>query len=140
MSKDDVLNMKNGIVIVFGDDNSVQVKKIEEGIVTDVDFQDWLLNELQDARMLNLLQAFTINLLLGSKRIKPPTIGDILLYEFLAPNKLSITDLAKKINVPKRTISTLIKGNSKLTEDLALKLANYFGNSVQFWLNCGEKS
>lgn len=66
MSKNDILNMKNGTVVVLGDDHSVQIKKIEDGTVSDVDFQDFLMDELLDTQMKALLYGFTLKLLLES--------------------------------------------------------------------------
>lgn len=65
-------------------------------------------------------------------RIHP---GHILKEEFLAPFEISQYRLAKDINVPPRRINEIVTGKRAITADTALRLARYFGNSAQFWLN-----
>ena len=67
-----------------------------------------------------------------TERIPP---GEILLEEFMRPLGLSAWALAAKLNIPEEDLSALIEGRSPLTEDLARKLANFFGTSTQFWMN-----
>ena len=60
--------------------------------------------------------------------------GEILLKEFLEPMKLSQTRLAKDINVPPRRINEIVLGKRRITADTALRLAQYFKMSAEFWL------
>lgn len=71
---------------------------------------------------------------LPSNRI-PPHPGKLLLKEFLIPLKISQSDLADKIKVSFQRINTIIKGKRNISIDTALRLAKYFGNSPEFWLN-----
>ena len=41
--------------------------------------------------------------------------------------------LAKDISVPAMRISKICNGNSGISADSALRLARYFGTSVEFW-------
>lgn len=41
--------------------------------------------------------------------------------------------LAKDISVPAMRISKICNGNSGISADTALRLARYFGTSVEFW-------
>ncbi|WOD42194.1 HigA family addiction module antitoxin [Hwangdonia lutea] len=60
--------------------------------------------------------------------------GEILLYEFLEPLKISAYRLAKDLKIPQTRISEIVKGNRRITADTALRLSKYFGNSAKFWL------
>lgn len=48
---------------------------------------------------------------------------------------LSLHALAKAIGVPPRRINEIVKGLRGITVDTALRLATYFGNDTQSWLN-----
>ena len=61
--------------------------------------------------------------------------GELLKTEFLEPLDLTAYALAKAIHVPINRMTMLVKGERNITTDTALRLARYFGNSVQFWLN-----
>jgi len=60
--------------------------------------------------------------------------GEVLLYEFLKPLKISAYRLSKDLNIPQTRVSEIIKGNRRITADTALRLSRYFGNSAKFWL------
>ena len=60
--------------------------------------------------------------------------GEILLYEFLEPFKISAYRLSKDLKIPQTRISEIIKGRRRITADTALRLSKYFGNSAKFWL------
>jgi addiction module HigA family antidote len=66
---------------------------------------------------------------------KPTSVGDVLLYEYLEPTGLRINDLADMLQVHRNTVSKLLNNNSKLTTDMAFRLAKVFDTSVEFWLN-----
>lgn len=59
--------------------------------------------------------------------------GEILLNEFLIPMGISRYRLAKDLNVPAMRISKICSGKSGISADTALRLARYFGTSVEFW-------
>ena len=60
--------------------------------------------------------------------------GEVLLEEFLTPMSISQNALARSINVPPRRINEIVLGKRAITADTALRLAHYFGISVQFWM------
>ena len=43
--------------------------------------------------------------------------------------------LAKEIHVPQTRIAAIIKEGRSISADTALRLARFFGTSVEFWLN-----
>ena len=64
----------------------------------------------------------------------PPTHpGEILLEEFLKPMGISQYRLAKDIGVPVMRINKIVRGERGISADTALRLARYFGMSVEFW-------
>ena len=68
-------------------------------------------------------------------KMEPVTPGEIRLEEFFKPLGLSQTAVARGINVPPRRINEVVLGKRGITADTALRLARYFGNSPEFWLN-----
>lgn len=61
--------------------------------------------------------------------------GEMLREEFLRPLGLSQNALAMKIRVPATRIGEIVKGKRAVTPDTALRLARFFGNSAEFWMN-----
>ena len=68
------------------------------------------------------------------KKIKNIDPGEILQEEFLLPLEISAYKLSKDIGIPQTRVSSIIKGNRRITADTALRLSKYFGNSAKFWL------
>jgi antitoxin HigA-1 len=60
--------------------------------------------------------------------------GEILREEFLAPLGLSAGALAKALRVPRTRIERLVREETPITVDTALRLARYLGTSPDFWL------
>ena len=59
--------------------------------------------------------------------------GEILQEEFLTPMGISQYRLAKDIGVPAMRINRIVRGERGISADTALRLARYFGMSVEFW-------
>ena len=70
-----------------------------------------------------------------AKRMPPLHPGEILLTEFLEPLDLSQYRVAKERGVPARRINVIVHGKRAVTADTALRLAQLFGNTAEFWLN-----
>ena len=68
------------------------------------------------------------------KKIKNIHPGEILQEEFLLPLEISAYKLSKDIGIPQTRVSSIIKGNRRITADTALRLSKYFANSAKFWL------
>ena len=60
---------------------------------------------------------------------------EVLLEEFLKPYGLSKRGLARGLRLSYARVLRLLRGQSRVTPDLALRLARYFGTSPEFWLN-----
>jgi addiction module HigA family antidote len=63
----------------------------------------------------------------------PTHPGEILFEEFLKPMGISQYRLAKDIGVPAMRINKIVHGARGISADTALRLARYFGMSVEFW-------
>ena len=61
--------------------------------------------------------------------------GEMLREEFLTPLGITQNALAMKIRVPATRIGEIIHGKRAVTPDTALRLARFFDNSPEFWLN-----
>lgn len=53
----------------------------------------------------------------------------------MAARALSANRLALDLGVPSGRITDILNGRRAITADTALRLARYFGNSAQFWLD-----
>ena len=58
-----------------------------------------------------------------------------LLRRELEARKLSASRLALDLAVPSGRITDILNGRRSITADTALRLARYFGNSAQFWID-----
>jgi addiction module HigA family antidote len=61
--------------------------------------------------------------------------GEMLREEFLVPLGITQNALALKIRVPATRIGEIVHGKRAITPDTALRLARFFSNSPEFWLN-----
>ena len=68
-------------------------------------------------------------------KITPIHAGEILLEEFMKPYELSQNALAKALHVTPRRINEIVNKKRAITADTALRLAKFFGNSAEFWMN-----
>jgi addiction module HigA family antidote len=69
------------------------------------------------------------------RRLPPLHVGEMLREEFLIPLKLSPYRLAKALGVPRTRIERLVREETALTADTALRLSRYFGTTPEFWMN-----
>lgn len=70
-----------------------------------------------------------------SKRIKIPTVGEILKEEFMIPLNLSAYKLAREIHVPVSRIQDILHDRRAITADTSLRLSKYLGVSENYFLN-----
>ena len=67
------------------------------------------------------------------RELPPIHPGEILAEEFLIPMGISQYRLAREIGVPPMRINKIVRGERGISADTALRLARYFGMSVEFW-------
>lgn len=68
-------------------------------------------------------------------KLKPIHPGEIVLEEFLKPLALSPYRLAKAMGVPRTRVERLVREETPITADTALRLERALGPSAQFWMN-----
>jgi addiction module HigA family antidote len=69
------------------------------------------------------------------RRLPPLHVGEVLREEFLEPLRLSPYAIAKTLGVPRTRIERLVREETALTADTALRLSRYFGTTAEFWMN-----
>jgi addiction module HigA family antidote len=72
---------------------------------------------------------------MARSKMRPIHPGEILREEFLIPLEMSAHALSQAIRVPATRVNDIVNGRRGVTADTALRLARYFGNSAEFWLN-----
>lgn len=65
----------------------------------------------------------------------PSHPGEVLKELFLDPLDMSAGALARRLDVPRTRIERIIKGDTAVTADTALRLSRFFGNTPEFWMN-----
>jgi len=69
------------------------------------------------------------------KKIPTPTISEILREEFLEPLEITPYRLSKELHVSTSTVLEILHGKRKISIDMSLRLARFFGMSEKFWIN-----
>ena len=67
--------------------------------------------------------------------ILPPVHPGEVLAEELAELSVSVSALARALDVPQSRMAEIVSGKRSVTADSALRLAAYFGTSARLWLN-----
>lgn len=67
--------------------------------------------------------------------LSPVHPGEILRLEYLEPLSLTPYALAKSLHVPRTRIERLVREETAVTPDTALRLARYFKTTPEFWLS-----
>jgi len=65
---------------------------------------------------------------------RPTHPGAILREDILPAAAVTVTELAQRLGVSRRTISEIVHEHRPVTTDVAHRLARAFGNSPEFWL------
>jgi antitoxin HigA-1 len=66
--------------------------------------------------------------------LRPVHPGEILREEFLSPLGMSAYALATHLHVPRSRIERLVREETPVTPDTALRLARYWRTTPDFWL------
>jgi addiction module HigA family antidote len=59
--------------------------------------------------------------------------GDLLRQE-LVERRISVSQFAPDLHIPKSRASSILNGKRAITADTALRLSRYFGTSPEMWL------
>ena len=65
----------------------------------------------------------------------PSHPGEVLAELYLAPLDMSALALARHLNVPRTRIERLVKGETALSVDTAMRLSKFFGTTAELWIN-----
>lgn len=65
----------------------------------------------------------------------PSHPGEVLQKLYLKPLGLSAIALAKRLHVPCTRTERLIRGETALTADTAMRLSKFFGTTPEYWMN-----
>lgn len=68
-------------------------------------------------------------------KLRPVHPGAVLRLDFLEPLGLSPIAVAKACGVPRTRIERVVREETAVSADTALRLARLFGTSPRFWLN-----
>lgn len=61
--------------------------------------------------------------------------GEVLMEDFIQGFGITQNRLALAIGVPPCRINEIVHGKCGITADTAVRLAKYFGTSVELWMN-----
>jgi antitoxin HigA-1 len=64
----------------------------------------------------------------------PPHPGEFITEVYLDPHGVSGRELAEKLDVAPSTLSRVLKGTSRITPEMALRLSKAIGRSPESWL------
>jgi len=64
----------------------------------------------------------------------PPHPGAFITDVYLEPNGISGRELAEKLDVAASTLSRILKGSSRVTPEMALRLSKAIGRTPESWL------
>ena len=69
-----------------------------------------------------------------TRDMEPIHPGEILAEEFLKPMSISQSKLASDLGISFRRVHEIVHGKRSVTAETAYLLAQYFGNSPEFWM------
>ncbi len=70
-----------------------------------------------------------------AKKLAPVHPGEVLREEFLKPLNLTPYAVAAAIEVPRTRIERLVREETPVTADTALRLGKFFKTTAAFWMN-----
>jgi addiction module HigA family antidote len=68
------------------------------------------------------------------KKLAPVHPGEVLREDFLVPMNLTPYAVARACGVPRTRIERLVREETAITADTALRLARYLGTTPAFWM------
>jgi addiction module HigA family antidote len=73
--------------------------------------------------------------IMGKMKRKPTHPGEILKADYLVPLKISVTEMALKLGISRKTLSKIVNEKGSVTPDMALRLSRAFDTTPDLWLN-----
>ena len=72
---------------------------------------------------------------MGKVKRKPTHPGNILKEDYIIPLEISVTEMAMKLGISRKTLSKILNEKGSITPDMALRLARAFDTTPDLWLN-----
>jgi addiction module HigA family antidote len=69
------------------------------------------------------------------RKVRPTHPGEMLREDFLPDYGLTVSTFARGIGVSRQTVNELLRQRRAVSPEMALRLARFFGNTPEFWLN-----
>lgn len=66
---------------------------------------------------------------------KPNHPGCILREDYIKPLKITITEMASRLGVSRKTLSKILNEKGSVTPDMALRLSQALSTTPELWLN-----
>ena len=70
-----------------------------------------------------------------SRKRAPSHPGGILKRQYLEPLSLTVSELARKLGVSRKTVSKIVNERGMVSADMALRLSQAFDTTPELWLN-----
>ena len=70
---------------------------------------------------------------------KPTHPGEVLLEDVIKPLNLTITDAAEYLGVTRKALSELVHGHSRLSPEMAIRIAKATNTSPESWYEMQAK-
>jgi antitoxin HigA-1 len=70
-----------------------------------------------------------------TRKLEPIHPGEILYEEFMRPMGINANRLALDLRVPAPTVYDIVNRRRAISDEMALRLARYFDNTPEFWVN-----
>ena len=64
----------------------------------------------------------------------PPHPGKVVRVSCLEPLGICVTEGAKVLGVSHQVLSNMVNGHSRISEDMAVRLAKAFGSTTETWI------
>ncbi|MGA2128894.1 MAG: HigA family addiction module antitoxin [Xanthobacteraceae bacterium] len=74
-----------------------------------------------------------------AKKLPPVHPGEVLREDFLTPLSLTPYAVARACGVPRTRIERLVREETAMTADTALRLARLFGTTPAFWMGIQDQ-
>lgn len=68
------------------------------------------------------------------KMHEPPHPGEVLQEMYLEPRDVSVSELAERAGIPGNELQSFVNGQTGVTTEMALRLADVVETSPGFWL------
>lgn len=73
--------------------------------------------------------------IMRNRNLPPVHPGEILREDYINEYSLTITEVAEGLGILRANLSAIVNGRAGISPEMAVKLAEAFGNTAQFWIN-----